>query len=414
MRFLIQLAWKNLLRHKKRTAITCIAIAMGIGMLIWFDSSLRWADEESQRNLKKFEFGNFLIGKSDYIKDRDNLPLDSLLSQKDVATLMLIAGKNSLNSCKRTLFRSSVSHNRGYGLPYMVVAIEPGADTEVYHVNEHMVEGAYLTEGVRGCMISTSIKKDLKASLGDTLSIFTKTPYETRQLIRIKVAGIFDVPDPIVQSSYVFIPASVADRELQVEGRAGEVVFKTPSGENEPYLSKTMADVKDIYGDAFDVATWQELGHEYFSMSQTKKGGSFTMLLFMFIIIAVGIINTMLMAVLERIREIGMMRALGMKDSRIIWAFVFEAFGIGLIGSLAGIMFGILLDLHLIYFGLDFTFLLQGQDIGYRTGTVFHGVWNVDMMIIGCLFAIACSVLVAIIPARKAVKMEITEAVREK
>ena len=137
------------------------------------------------------------------------------------------------------------------------------------------------------------------------------------------------------------------------------------------------------------------------------------MTLIIFIIVAVGIINTMLMAVFERIREIGMMRALGMRDIKIIATFICEAFGIGILGSLIGVLFGILLDAHLIYIGYDFTELYGEIEMAYRTGMKFYGVWNIDMMITGLIFGTLCAVFVSIIPARKAIKMNIIESLRE-
>ncbi|HMB01056.1 MAG TPA: FtsX-like permease family protein, partial [Spirochaetota bacterium] len=292
-------------------------------------------------------------------------------------------------------------------------AVPPAQFGSVFDLRDYMVSGSYMHSNTRGVMISSAAVKELGAELGDVISVMTRTPYDTRQLLRLRVTGIFEVPDPRVQLHYLFIPYSLAEKQLQAEGRAGEIAFKTPDDRNQPYLSGMRQTVKTRLGSGYQFKTWQELGHDYFTLARTKKGGTRAIIFLIFIIVAVGIINTMLMAVFERVREIGMLRALGMHDGSIILTFILEAIGIGLIGSAAGIITGILLNVHLIYYGIDFSEQFAGVEFGYRTGMVFHGVWNVKMMFTALIFSTLCAALVSIIPARKAVRMPITTAVRE-
>jgi len=101
-----------------------------------------------------------------------------------------------------------------------------------------------------------------------------------------------------------------------------------------------------------------------------------------------------------------------MKDREVLLSFIFEGAGIGFLGSLLGVVIGIILDAYSIFFGIDFTSAIKGMDFGYRTGTIFYNEWNPEMMLIALIFGIVCATLVSIIPARKAIKMEITESLR--
>ena len=101
-------------------------------------------------------------------------------------------------------------------------------------------------------------------------------------------------------------------------------------------------------------------------MAAMKSTGSRIILFLVFVIAAVGITNTMLMAVFERIRELGMMRAMGMSDRQIRLSFLLEAGGIGLIGAVGGLIFGALVNWPLVEWGWDFTPMLKQMDIGYR------------------------------------------------
>lgn len=132
------------------------------------------------------------------------------------------------------------------------------------------------------------------------------------------------------------------------------------------------------------------------------------MILFLvFIIAAVGVSNTMLMAMFERMREIGMMRALGMKDRDILFSFLFEAGGIGLVGSLVGILLGVLANLYLVNVGFDFGFVFRDMDIGFRIQNVMRGAWSIATIAKAFFSGIGLSMLVAIFPIRRALKLDI-------
>ena len=115
----------------------------------------------------------------------------------------------------------------------------------------------------------------------------------------------------------------------------------------------------------------------------------------------------MLMAMYERIRELGMMRALGMSDKQIRWAFLLEAGGIGLIGSFVGILLGIPGNLYLVQVGIDFSRMMRDFNIGYRIQSIFRGAWNFRTFLFAFLSGIILSMFVAILPVRQALRKDI-------
>lgn len=130
------------------------------------------------------------------------------------------------------------------------------------------------------------------------------------------------------------------------------------------------------------------------------------MLLFLiFLIAAVGISNTMLLAVYERIREFGMMRALGMDDTALRAAIVFEAGAIGLLGSLAGLAAGAAATWWLVNRGIDLRALYGDVNLGYRVTGIFRGAWNPGIMLSAVLFGVAASMATALLPARRALRL---------
>jgi ABC-type antimicrobial peptide transport system permease subunit len=144
-----------------------------------------------------------------------------------------------------------------------------------------------------------------------------------------------------------------------------------------------------------------------------SKSSSNGMLLFLiFIIAAVGVSNTMLIAVYERIREFGMMRALGMDDVSIRTTMVFEAGIIGLLGSLAGLLLGAAATFWLVNWGLDLSGFYGDVSIGYRVTGVFRGAWNPAIMVTALVFGVLAAMAIALLPARRALRLDVVQCLR--
>jgi ABC-type lipoprotein release transport system permease subunit len=209
-----------------------------------------------------------------------------------------------------------------------------------------------------------------------------------------------------------------AGEYLAMEGAATEIDIRLGDRED---VDRRIDEIRRIVSDieqsprqtqALSVHSWEDLAKDYLAIAEAKRGGTGLILFLVFIISAVGISNTMLMAIYERIRELGMMRALGMSDRSIQAAFMLEAGGIGLIGSIFGLLLGIALNTPFIIFGIDLGFLLRDMDMGYRIQSVFRGVWNIEAMAVAFVAGMVLSMIVAWIPTRRALRMDIPACLR--
>jgi ABC-type lipoprotein release transport system permease subunit len=196
-------------------------------------------------------------------------------------------------------------------------------------------------------------------------------------------------------------------------GSATEIGIRIKNGNESKILNRLDGILKANNLSQLEIISWKELGKDWLTLSRTKITGSYIMLFVVFVISAVGVINTMLMSVFERIREIGMMRALGMRDTEVIWSFIFEGAAIGLLGSLLGIFMGFILNFYLVYHGLDMSSMLgEDIDIGYRITSIMRGIWDVGAYVFAFVFSVIIPAIISIYPSRKAIKMEITQALR--
>jgi ABC-type lipoprotein release transport system permease subunit len=166
--------------------------------------------------------------------------------------------------------------------------------------------------------------------------------------------------------------------------------------------------------DELDVFFWMDYVKDYLGYEAMESGSTQIFSVFLFILAFIGISNTMLLAILERTKEIGMMRAMGMTGGQLIFTYMIEAGFMGLIGSVLGIIAACLLNIPMIKYGVDFSEMMEqmGGNMGYRIAGNFRGTWRPGTIIGSGIVATILASIMAFLPTRRTVKMGITESLR--
>lgn len=411
MKFILQLAAKNLMRYKRRTAITAVAIAFGLMMYVFVDSLLLGAELESMRNLRWYETASLRVHDSAYWEDRYFLPLDaSIESPQPILDLLKTEG---ITATARTSFAADmILYQDDFGedgnMSVQVTAINPATDFDVYRFENTLIEGRFLQSGeMDGIVLGSWFAEDIGAKVGYWVTLVTRGKGGFYEAFDMEIVGIINCPNPNVNRSLVMMDIQAADLYLAMDGSISsiDIVLGEKSNLNE-VVQSLQPKLQAIDAD-LSLYTWEDLARDYLAILEAKQGGTGMILFLVFIIAAVGVSNTMLMAMYERMRELGMMRALGMRDRDILLAFLFEAGGIGLLGSVVGILLGCLANLYLVNVGFDFGFMLRDMDIGFRIQNVMRGAWSIPTLIKAFLSGIGLSMIVAFLPIRRALKLDI-------
>lgn len=409
--FLLSLSWKNLSRYRKRTIITASAIAFGLAIYIFMDGWLKGAETESERNLVLYETSSSRIVTREYWADRQRMPLASAIEDPEaVITALRAAG---IPAVPRTLFAGEAIVDEG-SMPVRVIAIDPGRDEDVFAFRSTLEKGRLLAPGEPGALLGSWLADDLELAVGDALTITTRTRTGFHQTLDLEVVGIINCPNPAVNKGTVFMPLDTADTLMEMEGTVTEIDMRYRDYRQAARINaSTVAPVLAAFP-SLRVAGWKDLSADYLGISSAKKGGSNVILLLVFIIAAVGVSNTMLMTIYERVRELGMMRALGMRDREIRRIFLMEAAGIGAVGSFAGVAIGAAINAAMVRWGIDFSRFLdmRTMDIGYRISGVMRSAWNPQVLVVGLAVGILACVAVAVLPVRRALRMSITDCLR--
>ena len=420
MKFIIRFAFKNIWRYKRRTIITFVSISIGIAAFVLMDSMLKGFHYESVRNFIDYESGHLKIYNKEFYDemiDEGFLLLDKNIDNHEKVE-KLVTTKNVFAAPRLAFSARLVNEEIGGERPFTVIGIDPEKDSKVYKLPEVILSGRFLKQGENGIIMGRIGAEKMEVELGDTLTILTRTKHDTYQAISVDVVGIIDPPNPNINRGFAYIPLDIANVDLDMAGSVTEVALRARNDDVDEQLHELVDTLRNAGLSQLQVVSWQELGKDWLTLSRSKMAGSYTLILVVFIIAAVGIINTMLMSVFERIQEIGMMRALGMRDGEVLWSFIFEGGAIGFFGAIFGVFIGLILNSYLIYHGFDWSSMMgamKDMDIGYRVMmNVVKGVWNPGSFIFAFLFSIIVPALISIYPSRKAIKMEITQALRTK
>ena len=418
--FLLLLASRNLARHRRRTVITMLALAFSIAVLIFMDSMLRGIDEESQRNLVWYETGSGKVVTRAQHDDLDQVALKhELVDYRRLASALADLG---IANTPRISFVGEMFFGEG-SLPIRLIAIDPATDGAVFRLQDTLLAGSeYLESGLPGLILGAWMTADLGIALGDLVEVRTRTRHGAMQVLELELVGMLLSPNPTINRGVGFLPLDVAQYDLEMTGVTEVVLGAMPARLGRPvgvpagsFLSHQIDRVNAMLAQELPglvAVGWPRLARDYLAMMESERSSSVLLLVLVFVIAAVGISNTMLIAAYERIREFGMMRALGMDDTAIRATMVFEAGFIGCLGSLCGLLLGAVATFCLVKWGIDMSGFYGDVSIGYRVTAVFRGAWNPGTMAIAVVFGVLASMVIALLPARRALRLDIVQCLR--
>lgn len=416
-RTLLGLAARNLGRYRKRTALTAGAIAVGIALFISMDAWLLGARTDSERNLEAYETGDGAVRTAEFTANRDRFPLEHTIGNTDQVVSALREAGYSATARLETIAELIVyfdPYPEDGNFPVILSGINTDTDGDVFRL-EGALEAGRLLEGPEdtGVVIGAWLAEDLGAEVGFPVTFSVRTLDGFRQIIDGEIAGIVRSENPETNRSLAAIPLARMQELLEAPDRASSVYFQA-GGRAEP--ADVAAEVRELISrelpdrSGLTVQHRDELAPGAAAASDADRSSIAVILVLLVIIALVGVSNTMLIALNERRREIGMMRALGMEDGQIQRLYLYEAFGIGLIGSLLGLVLGALLAWPLIRWGVDFSAFLRDLDVGYRVSGVFRGAWHPLVMVLSVPIGPVLAVLVALRPVRRELKHTIVES----
>jgi len=402
------MAWRNVFRHTRRSIITAVAISAGLTGMITMDTLMNGVDKLGTRNITEYETGQLEVFAKGYYREEGVLPLDTVINNPD-SIASLIAGTHGVRGVTERLKFPARLNNGIDELLVLAIGIDLKREGEVFGTPRALVKGEFLSDQSQ-CLIGAEFAQDLKADVGSILTLICRDKNGTYNADDFTVTGLLNTGHPVIDRNAVFVELSALQGLMAMSGKVTELCIKA---DENPVKIKNLKEVLEKkLGRDYDVYAWDELNAAIFRILGLKRTFGFLLGLIVLIIAAVGIVNTMLMAVMERIPEIGTLKAMGFPNSKIILMFLYEGGIIGALGSFFGSFFGFLISLYLITAGLDFSKQFKNAVMNMPMKFVFKGELSTMTILWVFIFGVAVSILVTLLPIQRATKLEPVEALR--
>jgi putative ABC transport system permease protein len=404
---LLILAWRNVFRHRRRTLITAAAISVGLAFMIIMNTMMNGMDKLASRNIIDYETGHFEIFTKGYYREEGMFPLDTIIDDPEPLFKVVRDLKGIIGVTQRVKFPARV--NNGIDeFPILAIGIDLRTESEVFETNKTVVTGRFI-ENPDDILIGTELASTMDIDEGSSITIITRDKHGTYNAYDFIVAGLITTEHPLFDANAVIMDITVAQELLALGNGVTELNIRIRNESKVPEMKQT---IQSAVGTNYEVYTYKELYASIFEVSGFKRLGQTILALVVVIIAAVGIVNTMLMAVMERIPEIGTMKAMGFQNFDIVKMFLYEGGIIGVFGSLMGCFYGLLASLFIVFVGIDLSSVFDSSELGYPVEMHLKGEIDLGLVLLVFAFGVLVSILVTLWPVRRATKLQPVDALR--
>ncbi|HXF64518.1 MAG TPA: FtsX-like permease family protein [Caldilineaceae bacterium] len=346
----LKMAWRNMWRNWRRTAIALIAIVLGLILLLFMEGLIKGSDQAIFGNAVRLYGGNIQVHAPGFRDKAMRLPLLPL-ENADAIVEAARAQPQVLLAAKRINTGGMISSREG-AYRVAITAIEPAIEGPHSIQAENIVAGRYLLpEDGDAVLIGKGLADLLDVTVGDRVTLVGRGAHEMMRQRTMTVVGIYDLGMAEAEKGTVFITLPEAQSLYDLRDQVTEVTILLKEMGQE---SAVLAPLRAAFPNA-EVDAWDTLRPEIRQMMDTKATVVAFVSFIVLLVASIGVLNLMLMAVFERTREMGILAALGMKGRQIMGLFLLEGTLIGVVGAVIGCAIGVVILSIFSQVGISFS-----------------------------------------------------------
>ncbi len=333
----VKLAWRNIWRNKRRTVLTIGAIAFGM-FLITISRGIQYGTFGNMLDVSlRRSVGHLQVQRKGYWDER-TLKYAFPVGGDDIAAIERIPGVDRVSPKLYTaaLVGSGTENTTGA----LIVGVTPSMEQAMtLFATQPMEEGDFLSDGdTTGAVIGATLARNLEADVGDELVVLTQARDGSMAAALLDVRGIYRLADPVMDGGVVIAHLALLQHILAAEERATAIAMTVRDMEDVGAVGSALR--QRFVDDEWAVMSYEDLLPQMMQFIAFKDAGNLLILIILLVVIVFGILNTILMTVMERFHEFGVMMAMGMRPGRIARMIFLEATllsGVGLVvGNVAG------------------------------------------------------------------------------
>ncbi len=392
------LAWRNLWRNHRRTTIMLAAITVGVWAMIFMTALMRGMVDDMLLNSIRSLPGEVQIHHPAY---RDDPSINNSMPAPTAELIDVLQMPEVVAWTSRVRVPAVISSERD-SRGMVLLGVEPVSEMAVSFDTDSIIEGRFLEDSNdRGLIIGLKMAEHLETELGKRVVVMSQDPDNNIADRGFRVVGIYKAKLASLEETYVYAGRDTIQQLLNIENQVSEIAI---TGEDYRNVDKWYPKIKQATGENVDTLPWYEINAYLGSMMSMMDGFVLVWVVVIFLALSFGLVNTLVMAVFERIREIGLMQALGMRPSMILYQILLESFLLLLIGLLLGNIIAIATIIPL-QDGIDISVVAKGMEM-MGSSSMLYPALKIEDMVLANVIVIILGLLTSILPAWRAASLD--------
>ena len=395
---LLTLSWRNLWRNHRRTGIMLGAIAVGVWAMIFMTALMRgMVDDMLSQGIRNLP-GHIQIQHPDFLDDPSVANSIAVPGAEFEALLQRLESKRWTTRIRVPAVIASERETRGINL----IGIEPAAEDDVSGLPALLSEGRFFESPLDGgVIIGAKLAERLETRLGKRVVVMSQDPDNNIRERGFRIVGIYRARLPGLEEFNVYAARDTLQRLLRIEGRVSQIIVV---GEDYREIEPLYRQLRQQAPPGLQVRAWYEIDTYLAAMFKMMDGFVLVWVIIIFLALSFGLVNTLVMAIFERVREIGLIQALGMRPALILYQILMEStllllIGLGLGNGLA------LATIIPLQDGLDISVVAEGMAMMGASSMLYPKLTASDLLLANSV-VILLGVLTSILPAWRAAKLD--------
>ncbi|MCA6381235.1 MAG: ABC transporter permease [Cytophagales bacterium] len=337
--WLLKLSWKNMWRNKHRTTITISAIFFAVVLSVVTSSLQDGVFDNLIKNVVSFYSGYLQVHKQGYWDERI---LDNSFEASVSLEQQILQPKNVTGLAPR-LESFALASSEELTKGCVVIGISPQRENTITALQNKVIEGEYLIENDVGVLLAQGLAARLRLQLHDTLILIGQGYHGATAAGKYFIKGIVKFGSPDLNEQSLFLSLAAAQDLYSANGRVTSYVLAL---KNPADLNSTAESVRTKLGGTYETMTWEEMMPEIIQHIQTDKGSMYIIQGILYLLVCFGIFGTLLMMMVERKYEMGMLVAIGMKKIKLMQLLLVES----VLTVFSGCIVGITVSIPIVYY----------------------------------------------------------------
>lgn len=403
--WLLGLAWKNLWRNKQRTLITIAAVFFAVILATVVSSLQKGVFDNLIKNLVSFYSGYLQVHQKGYWNEQT---LENTFAQ-NLATEQEIRKDPEVTGIAPRLESFALAASDELSKGCFVVGIVPEEEDKITHLKEKVVRGRYLQAGDQAVLLSEGLARKLNLKTGDTLVLIGQGYHGAMAAGKFPVKGLIRFGSPELNNRTVFLALNAARTFYSAENQLSAYILSISKPDK---LGQITQRLRQLLGNRYEVMSWEEMMPDVKQHIQTDTASMLIISAVLYLLICFGIFGTLLMMMVERRFELGMLVAIGMKKARLCLLIVAESAFTVLTGCLLGILVSIPVVVYLRLHPI--TFSGRMAEIYERFGfePVFPAATDPEIFLNQALAILLLALILSLYPVYHVLRLDPVKAMK--